>query len=247
LKTASFLKIISYGILILAVFFAQFFFDISSYFKPEQIKSWLASAGPFSPLLYISFMTLAVIISPIPSLPLDIAAGAFFGAFLGTLYSVIGALGGAVVSFLISRFLGRQFIERFLGGHINFCTTCSDRVLTKFVFFSRLLPIFSFDIISYGAGLTKISLKRFSLATLFGMIPITFIYNYFGAVFVFGNELTVLLGLILIIFFFLLPRLLERTGHFFYKSIDLIKWTKGTLHDTLNYITKASPIKLNPS
>jgi uncharacterized membrane protein YdjX (TVP38/TMEM64 family) len=166
----------------------------------------------------MAIMTLAVVISPIPSLPLDIAAGAFFGVFLGTVYSVIGAWAGAVISFLISRVIGRQFIERFLGGHINFCTLCSDKVLTKFVFFTRLLPIFSFDIISYGAGLTKMSLKKFSLATLFGMIPLTFIYNYFGSVLVFGKAVTVFFGLIMVLFFFLIPRLLERRG--FIKSIS---------------------------
>jgi uncharacterized membrane protein YdjX (TVP38/TMEM64 family) len=159
-------------------------------------------------------MVLAVVISPIPSLPLDIAAGAFFGPFLGTIYSVIGALGGAVVSFMISRFIGREFIERFLGGHINFCTECSDELLTKIVFFSRLLPVVSFDVISYGAGLTKMSLKKFSMATALGMIPLTFVYNYFGSVLVIGKVLTIFLGLIMVILFFMIPRWIERHNLF---------------------------------
>lgn len=131
-------------------------------------------------------MALAVIISPIPSLPLDVAAGAFFGPLLGTVYSLVGALGGAVVSFLIARFLGRNIIERFLRGHINFCTKCSDRLLTKVIFLSRLLPIVSFDIVSYGTGLSKMSLRAFSVATFVGMIPLTFVYDYFGSVLVVG-------------------------------------------------------------
>ncbi len=160
----------------------------------------------------MALMALAVVISPIPSLPLDVAAGAFFGPFLGTVYSVAGALSGAVISFMISRLSGRQFIERFLGGHINFCTACSDKVLTKIVFLSRLLPVVSFDVISYGAGLTKMTLKKFSLATFLGMIPLTFIYNYFGSVIVFGKSVTVFLGIALVILFFLVPRWLERKG-----------------------------------
>jgi uncharacterized membrane protein YdjX (TVP38/TMEM64 family) len=50
------------------------------------------------------------------------------------------------------------------------------------VFFSRLFPVVSFDIISYGAGLTKMSLGNFSVATFLGMLPLTFIYNTFGSV-----------------------------------------------------------------
>jgi uncharacterized membrane protein YdjX (TVP38/TMEM64 family) len=189
---------------------SQLFWGIESFFKEHLIHDWLAANGVYAPLVYMITMALAVIVSPLPSLPLDIAAGAFFGPFLGTAYSVLGALGGAVVSFLLARYLGREFIERFLSGHINFCTECSDRFLTKVVFFSRLLPIVSFDVVSYGAGLTKISLKNFTLATLFGMIPLTFVYNYFGSVIIFSEKLTVIFGLIMVILLFLIPIWLEK-------------------------------------
>jgi uncharacterized membrane protein YdjX (TVP38/TMEM64 family) len=214
LKRHHFIKIFLFIILVIILLLFQFVWDIASYANPEHIQKWLSSAGSLAPLIYIVTMVLAVVISPIPSLPLDIAAGAFFGPFLGTIYSVIGALGGAVVSFMISRFIGREFIERFLGGHINFCTECSDELLTKIVFFSRLLPIVSFDVISYGAGLTKMSLKKFSLATALGMIPLTFVYNYFGSVLVIGRVLTIILGLVMVILFFLIPRWIERHNLF---------------------------------
>ncbi|UCF87245.1 MAG: TVP38/TMEM64 family protein [Nitrospiraceae bacterium] len=191
---------------------SQLVWDLGIFLNPEYIQQWLDSFGFFAPLFYISLMSLAVVISPIPSLPLDIASGAFFGPIWGTIYSVIGASAGAVISFLISRFLGREFIERFLGGHVNFCTSCSDRILTKFVFLSRLLPFISFDIISYGAGLTKMSLRMFVIATVIGMIPLTFIYNYFGSVLVFGKNITILSGLVMVLIFFLVPRYLERKG-----------------------------------
>jgi uncharacterized membrane protein YdjX (TVP38/TMEM64 family) len=219
LKKRHFIKGLAFIILALIFFLFQFLWDISSYFNPEQIQKWLAMQGNLAPLIFIPIMAMAVVISPIPSLPLDIAAGAFFGPFLGTVYSVTGALGGAVVSFLISRFIGREFVERFLGGHINFCIECSDELLTKIVFFSRLLPIVSFDVISYGAGLTKMSLKKFSLATALGMIPLTFIYNYFGSVLVIGRGLTIIAGLIMVILFFLIPRWIERNNLFSLRQV----------------------------
>ena len=170
----------------------------------------LGEFGSLAPVLFMLIMALAVIISPVPSIPLDIAASTFFGPLLGTLYSAFGALGGAVASFLIARFLGRQFIEQFLGGHINFCSKCSNLLLTKVIFVARLLPIFSFDIVSYGAGLTKISLRGFSVAPLLGMLLLTFVYNYFGSILMVGRGLALILGLMMVFFFFVFPVLIER-------------------------------------
>jgi uncharacterized membrane protein YdjX (TVP38/TMEM64 family) len=196
--------------LVLFLVLSEYLWNIVSLFHPDHIHEILVKAGGFAPFLYMIIMALAVVISPIPSVPLDVAAGVFFGPLLGTTYSAFGALGGAVASFLIARFLGRELIERFLGGHINFCTKCSDRLLTKVIFLSRLLPIVSFDIVSYGAGLTKISLKRFSIATFLGMLPLTFVYNYFGSVLVVGRGLALILGFIMVLFFLVFPVLIER-------------------------------------
>ncbi len=188
----------------------NYFWDWKSYLHPDAIQEWLGRFGMAAPLVFMAVMALAVVISPIPSLPLDIAAGAFFGPLLGTLYAALGALGGAVLSFLLARLLGRDLIEKFLSGHINFCTQCSDKILAKIVFISRLIPVISFDIISYGAGLTKMSLLTFSLSTFFGMLPLTFAYTTFGASFTIGFGWATALGIVVVILFFLMPRLMEK-------------------------------------
>lgn len=191
------------------VFLALFGGEIWAGFDPQRIAAWLASTGRLAPFLFMGVMALTVA-SPLPSLPLDIAAGAFFGPWLGTLYSATGALGGALISFGLARFLGRGFIERFLSGHINFCTPCSDRLLTSVILLTRLVPVVSFDLVSYGAGLTKISLKRFCLATFLGMLPLTFVYNSFGSVFVVDRTTAAGLGILMVVLFFLLPLWIER-------------------------------------
>lgn len=205
-----FLILILLGILLLV----NYFWDLMSYFSPDAMQAWLTESGRFAPLVYIVVMVIAIVISPIPSLPLDIAAGAFFGPFLGTIYSVIGALVGSVISFLIARFLGRKLVEKLLKGHINFCTICSDKILTKMVFISRLLPMVSFDVVSYGAGLTKMSLFRFSIATFLGMLPLTFVYNYFGSVILFHKGWTFSVGMLIVLFFFGVPHFIEKKNLF---------------------------------
>lgn len=195
---------------VLLVLFSGRISDLSGFLSPERIKAWLTDAGPSAPLLYMAAMALAIVVSPIPSVPLAIAAGAFFGPLQGTLYSAAGALVGAVTSFFIARLLGRKLLEPLLKGHLNFCEGCSKRMLTGIVFLSRLVPVISFDVVSYGAGLTKMPALSFALATFFGMLPLTFVYNYFGSVLVVGGWLTAALGAIFVALFLFLPPWLEK-------------------------------------
>jgi uncharacterized membrane protein YdjX (TVP38/TMEM64 family) len=206
-----FLKRALAAIVVLLLFSGEYFQTLAFLLHPERIKAVLEKAGIFAPLILMILMALAVIITFLPSVPLDIAAGAFFGPVLGTAYCAAGALGGAVAAFLISRYYGREFVSRHLSGHINFCTPCSDLLLTKFIFVSRLLPMVSFSFVSYGAGLTKMSVRAYSLATLGGMLPMTFAYNYFGSpILAAPRGMVVVLGGIMVALLFLFPRLIER-------------------------------------
>ena len=175
-----------------------FWFDLQEILQPHLVADWLREAGPFGPLVFIALMAAAVVISPIPSLPLDIAAGATFGPMLGTAYAVIGAEIGAIASFLIGRALGRDVLTRLLRTNVAFCERCSDRHLAIFVFLARLVPLFSFDIISYGAGLTNMSLRTFAAVTFAGMIPPTLALTYAGSQVVSGAWLLILSGLAMV-------------------------------------------------
>ncbi len=213
------LKIALFFLLGTLIIVSQMVWDITALFNIDAIQLWLTESEEYAPLLYIAAMTAAVVISPIPSVPLDIAAGAFFGPLIGTIYSALGALAGAAISFIIARYLGRDLIEKFIGGHINFCRACSNKVLTKIVFFSRLIPFVSFDVVSYGAGLTSISLLNFCVASFFGMLPLTFVYNYFGSVLLINKGLSTISGLFLVVLFFLIPRWIERYDLFSLKKM----------------------------
>jgi len=185
------------------------FYGFEEHFSPKQLVRFLEDLGPMGPLVFIGLMILAVVVSPIPSLPLDIAGGIAFGPFWGMAYAVTGAEIGAVSSFLIARALGRELLNRLLDTKVVFCEKCSDHHLMVFVFLSRLVPIFSFDIISYGAGLTTMSLKVFALATLFGMIPPTFALTSLGSsVPTLEWPIIVVSGLVLVGVFLWLPKLL---------------------------------------
>ncbi len=188
-------------------------FELSAIFKEARIAERLETAGPLAPVVFVLVMAVAVVL-PIPTFPLDVLAGQVFGPVLGTLYAVAGATLGAMVSFLLARWLGRDLIARFLKGHINFCRQCSDRLLTKVVFLARLVPAVSFDVVSYGAGLTKMSLGRFAVASFLGMLPLTFAYTSFGPLLSVRAPVAWVGGGIAVALLFLLPRWIERLDLF---------------------------------
>ncbi len=179
---------------------------------PGRLKTFLEGFGPVAPVAYMLLRVVGVLATVFPNAALDIAAGAVFGPFRGTLYSLAGAEAGAIVSFLIARALGREAIARLLKKDISFCDQCAQRQLGFLVFFARLEPIFSFALVSYGAGLTKISLRAFALGTLLGMLPSTILLNYYGTSFFFGVHplLQVCLGLALVAMFFAIPIWIRR-------------------------------------
>ncbi len=110
---------------------------------------------------------------------------------------------------------------------IHICDKCSDRTIFWVVLISRLFPFFQFDIISYGAGLTNISLKRFAIATFIGMIPMTFLFAYTGRSFIRGTTIGVVLSLVVIGGMFLVPVFINRYNIFGLKEKISITKTEG--------------------
>ena len=184
--------------------------NYDQYLSLTVLTEWLRESGPLAPLLLIGSMACAVLIPPIPSVPLDLAAGAVFGPFYGAFYAVIGAEIGAIVCFLLARAWGRDALSRLLKVETTFCRMCTDHQLMGLVFVARLIPVFSFDMVSYGAGLTNISLKTFALATLVGMAPPTFAFTYFGSSVVTAQWPMIVAGIVMVGFFLAMPKLLTR-------------------------------------
>jgi uncharacterized membrane protein YdjX (TVP38/TMEM64 family) len=146
----------------------------------EQLRNWVLEFGSTGPLIIMSLMAIAIVINPLPSAPIALVAGVLYGHTWGTAYIVIGATAGALVAFAVARMVGYEFLQRFLGKKISLGWFGSQNVLMSMVFFSRLMPFISFDLVSYGAGLTPIKLWRFFIATFAGLVPTSFLLAHFG-------------------------------------------------------------------
>ena len=144
------------------------------------LRESIERLGIWGPLAIVALMMLAVLVSPIPSAPIAMAAGAAYGHAWGRLYIVTGAEAGALAAFGIARMLGHAMLYRWFGERLSAGLIGSQNVLTGIVFVSRLLPFVSFDLVSYAAGLTLLSVWRFALATLAGVIPAGVLLAHFG-------------------------------------------------------------------
>lgn len=174
-----FLKIGKVGLIVLAVgALIVLGRELGSYVP--RFAQWVENLGFWGPLVFAIGYAIATV-AFIPGLILSIAAGAIFGIFKGALVVYVGATVGSCAAFLIARYLARESIERRLENSPKFKVI--DRAVAKeglkIVFLLRLSPIFPYNLLNYGLGLTSVSLRHYAIASL-GMIPGTFLYAYSG-------------------------------------------------------------------
>jgi uncharacterized membrane protein YdjX (TVP38/TMEM64 family) len=154
---------------------------LSLFMDSDRLHGVIESAGALGPLVIIGFFMIAVVINPLPSAPIALAAGFAYGHTWGTVYVVIGSVSGAFIAFLIARLLGHDILYKWFGEKLKVGLLGSQRGLMGMIVVFRLLPFISFDIVSYAAGLTNITWWRFLLATTVGIIPASFLLAHFGS------------------------------------------------------------------
>lgn len=141
----------------------------------------LEQAGPWGPVAVVGLQVLQAVVSPLPSWPVTMAAGAEYGAVTGTLLSLLGGMLGASVNLLLARHLGQGWVRRTLGDvWIDRAGSLGPLHFLVLSLFGRLIPVASFDVVAYVAGLGKISLPLFLGVAAIGQAPALFAYAYFG-------------------------------------------------------------------
>lgn len=148
----------------------------------SAVRDYLLGFGVWAPLVSASLMILQSLAAPLPAFVITFSNGLLFGWAWGALLSWSSAMAGAALCFFLARSLGRPAVEKLVGG--STALRISDRFFDRFgeraVLIARLLPFVSFDIISYGAGLTSMGFWPFFIATGIGQLPATLVYSYLG-------------------------------------------------------------------
>jgi uncharacterized membrane protein YdjX (TVP38/TMEM64 family) len=151
-------------------------FELSASAVEELILSWGAwgVAGSIMLMVLHSFV-------PFPAEMVAIANGMLYGPLWGTVITWTGAMLGAWLAFGLARWLGRPFVRSMVAErHHEALDRWALRQGGGALLLSRFVPVISFNLINYAAGLTAISWWTFTWATGLGILPPTFLMVVMG-------------------------------------------------------------------
>lgn len=152
---------------------------LREHFDAAALQAWVEGAAAAGPLVFMALYALATVLF-LPGSVLTLAGGALFGPVWGTLWNLTGATLGASLAFLISRYLGADWVTRRAGPRLQ---RLNDGVTSegwRFVAFVRLVPLFPFNLLNYALGLTRIPFVAYVLASWVFMLPGAFAYTWLG-------------------------------------------------------------------
>lgn len=162
---------------------------LAPYVQPERIVGFFRGLGApwWAPAAFVAAYALGTTLGA-PGTLLTFAGGAIFGVAWGSGWNWLGASLGAVLAFVAARTLGRGFVARVLRGR---AASLDQRIGAhgfRTILTLRLIPLIPFNGLNFGAGLTRVSLRDYALATAIGIIPGTVIYTYFADAILRGSQ-----------------------------------------------------------
>ncbi len=144
--------------------------------------AWIEGLGPAGMAVFAALYVFACVFF-IPGSLLTLGAGAIYGVVTGSVLVSISSVLGATAAFLVGRYFARDWIAKKIAGNARF-TTIDNAVADegwRIVGLTRLSPVFSFNLLNYAYGLTRVTLKEYVLASWIGMMPGTVMYVYIGS------------------------------------------------------------------
>jgi uncharacterized membrane protein YdjX (TVP38/TMEM64 family) len=146
---------------------------------PRKLKGEVISWGAWGPIIYVLLYTIGPSFL-VPGAIMTVAAGLAFGAWQGSVWSLIGADTGAIVAFGAGRFLGKSFVERTMGVRLQTTFKRLERNGFFLTLYLRLVPVIPYNAFNLLAGASPIRFKDYFWASLIGLIPGTVLFALLG-------------------------------------------------------------------
>lgn len=174
------LKVITVIVAIMILLAAAKYFHVQDLLMGSL--DWVASLGPWGPLIFIAIYILACVFF-LPGSILTLGGGVLFGVIKGSIIVSISATLGATCAFLVGRYLARDWAAKMIQANEKFkaIDEAVAREGWKIVGLTRLSPVFPFNLLNYAYGLTQVSLRDYFFASWIGMMPGTIMYVYIGS------------------------------------------------------------------
>lgn len=137
----------------------------------EAFQKFIVSCGIFGSIIFMSFQAIQVVIPILPGSLGCVAGVMAFGPFQGFLFNYIGICLGSVIAFLLAKRYGVSFVKKIAKEEqyekYSAWLDKGHRFETLFAI-AIFLPVAPDDLLCFLAGLTKMSLKKFTIIILLG-------------------------------------------------------------------------------
>lgn len=141
--------------------------------EPELFRAWVEDHGLWGQIAFMGMMILQVFVAFIPGEPFEIGAGYAFGAIEGTLLCIAGTLVGSAIVFLFVKRFGTRAVSVFYSAEKirSFRWIRNTKRLKTVLFIVFIIPGTAKDILTYMAGLTKLTLSQFLVISTIARVP----------------------------------------------------------------------------
>ena len=202
------------GIVIVLLVAVGVIIQQQKFFSADLLLGLLGRHPVLAPLTFLCIYAIAPALF-LPSIPLTLAAGFFWGPVWGVVFSITGATVGSCLPFFLARHLFQEAVRAKVPPERWTCL--QDKVSRhgwKAVAFTRLLPIFPFNLLNYLFGLTPIPFRQYLGSTFVFMLPACIAFVAFGSslgeLFMRGNVKGVTIGIVVAVCAFLFTVALRR-------------------------------------
>jgi len=176
-------------VMVIALVMAAFFmFDLGHYLTFESLASHhhdlvqqVESNVVLAALTYLGIYILVVAFSLPGGLIMTLTGGFLFGAVLGATLAVFGATIGATILFLVAKTSLGDFLLARAGNTVKKLQAGFEADVWSYMFILRVVPIFPFFLVNLAPAFLGVPLRVYVVATLFGIIPGTFVYALAGS------------------------------------------------------------------
>lgn len=160
------------GLLLLLGIGYFIFSNFSHLLTPEIVAGFLETARgtPWAlPLVCVVYIGANLIFFPITVLTL--ATAMVFGALLGPIYAICGALVSAAVMFGLGHVIGRGGLRKLMGERLRTLDAKLTENSVAGVAMVRMVPIAPFTLVNLVGGISSISFIAFMAGTFLGFLP----------------------------------------------------------------------------
>lgn len=141
------------------------------------LRAWIDGLGSLGPIVYAAIYAAAVV-AAVPGSVLSFGAGALFGAGVGIVVVSVGATLGASLAFLVARYIARDAVVARFSHKEGFqrLDHMTEERGAVIVALTRLIPLFPFNLLNYGFGLTRVQFRTYVFWSWLCMLPGIVVY-----------------------------------------------------------------------